>query len=418
MSWLDDLLRNYGQNQWEKMGIHTGSWGTPELGLGELASDAFSLVGGGSLRNHQGGSQLFGAFTPQPVSAADTGQTVLRTLEEQQRQQQQPGTIQGTTTTGDGGGGGGGGGGGPSPEEIARREEQAKLQQIANRLQQMRDIAQRNIGQARGVRDEVVGNIGSTFANLLSQAQTRKQSALDTLGREDINVQNLYGRAEGTARRAMESALTKNRMAARAMGMLNSSFYEDRQAQTREAALKSVADLSQEQAYKRGEIGTRTTETEQWFEQQASNIEREEATLKSQAEREYQNQVNAALDMERAYGIDSLAAAEQAQNEFQSKLNQIDQYIQDKGFRLLEIAAATGQNIGGVINQFSAINDQLSRALGVNQGLGRAQGLGDTLPTFGGVTTAEQMTNYLPFYQQQGQTQNEDEERLRQLGLL
>lgn len=305
---------------------------------------------------------------------------------------------------------------GPSAEEIARQELQSKLSAINARLQQMRDIAQRNIGTARGVRDEVIGNIAQTYANLTQQAQSRRNAALEALGQEDVGVQNLYGRAGGTARRAMESALTRNRMAARAMNRLDSSFYDELQAGATEGGRQAISDLAQEQAGKRAAIGTRKTETEDWFNQQASTIAQEEASLKSQAEREYQNQVNAAADMERAYGIDSLAAAEQAEREFSSKLAQIDAYIQDRGTQLIQLAAATGQNIGNVLNQYQAVNDTLSRALGINQALGRAQALPTTLPTLSGVTTAGQISNYLPWYQQQPQTpEDEVQQRLNQV---
>jgi len=305
---------------------------------------------------------------------------------------------------------------GPSADEIARQELQSKLSAINARLQQMRDIAQRNIGAARGVRDEVIGNIAQTYANLVQQAESRRNAALGALGQEDVGVQNLYGRAGGTARRAMESALTRNRMRARAMNQLNSSFYDQIQAATTEEARKALFDLEQEQAAKRAAIGTRRSETEDWFNQQASTIAQEEASLKSQAEREYQNQVNAAADMERAYGIDSLAAAEQAEREFSSKLAQIDAYIQDRGTQLIQLAAATGQNLGNVLNQYQAVNDTLSRALGINQALGRAQALPTTLPSLSGVSTAGQISNYLPWYQQQPQTpEDEVQQRLNQV---
>jgi len=305
---------------------------------------------------------------------------------------------------------------GPSAEEIARQELQSKLGAINARLQQMRDIAQRNIGTARGVRDEVIGNIGQTYANLTQQAESRRNAALGALGQEDVGVQDLYGRAGGTARRAMESALTRNRMRARALNQLNSSFYDQLQAATTEEARKAISDLAQEQAGKRAAIGTRKTETEDWFNQQASTIAQEEASLKSQAEREYQNQVNAAADMERAYGIDSLAAGEQAEREFSSKLAQIDAYIQDRGTQLIQLAAATGQNIGSVLNQYQAVNDTLSKTLGINRALGSAQSLPTNLPTFGEVTTAGQISNYLPWYQQQSQTpEDEVQQRLNQV---
>jgi len=426
MSWLDTLYpfqsgTSRWQNllEWAKLPF-TQSFSDIRKAVGQTAEDFSGRLG---LPVDLGVSELI-AGGPTQQTYRQAGATVKTALAPTNPTDTTKTTLNDTGGGGGGGGGGAGGGGGGqgdtgvrtlSPEEIAAQERQSKLNAIAARLQLMRDIARRNIETARGIRDEVVGNIANTFSNLRTSAQNRLNAALENLAQEDLGVLNLYGRAAGTARRAMESALTRNRMLARAMNRLNSSFYDDRQAGVVEGGRQSIADLAQEEAAKRAAIGTRKTETQNWFEQQVNNLEAEEAQLKSQAEREYQAQVNAAADMERAYGIDSLEAAEEAERQYASKLAQIDAYIQDRGARLLEVAAATGKNIGDVLNSFQAINDKLAQALGVNRALTYGQNLSSYLPTFSGVATSDQIANYLPFYQQQGSTRDEIEERLKRI---
>jgi hypothetical protein len=292
----------------------------------------------------------------------------------------------------------------------AQDARQSALNGILARLNLMRDVAGRNIEKARGVRDEVVGNIGTTYQNLKTSAENRKNTSLENLSQEDLNVQNLYGRAAGNARRAIDSALTRNRMLARAMNRLNSSFYDEMQSGTNETGARIIADIGTEEADKRSGIATRTTETKNWFEEQATNIEREEAQLKSQAEREYQDQVDEAVFAERAYGIDALEEAQNAENVYQSKLAQIDQYIQNKALRLAEISATAGDR-AGVINSFAAISPQLQQKLANATALNAVASLSDNIPTF--TTPTDGGSNYLALMSQQ--QPNEQEERLKRI---
>lgn len=292
----------------------------------------------------------------------------------------------------------------------AQAARESALNSVLARLNLMRDVAGRNIEKARGVRDEVVGNIGTTYQNLKTSAENRKNTSLENLSQEDLNVQNQYGRAAGNARRAIDSALTRNRMLARAMNRLNSSFYDEMQAGTNETGARIIADIGTEEAGKRSSIATRTTETKNWFEEQATNIEREEAQLKSQAEREYQDQVDEAAFAERAYGIDALEEAQNAENVYQSKLDAIDQYIQNKALRLAEISATAGDR-AGVINSFAAISPQLQQKLANASALNAVASLSNNIPTF--TTPTGGGSNYLAMMGQQ--QPNEQEERLKRI---
>lgn len=296
--------------------------------------------------------------------------------------------------------------------DLAGNEQQSAVQAILSRLQMMRDIANRNMGEARGVRDEIKSNIGTTYGSLRDTASTQLNAALDRLRQEGIDVQNLYGRAGGDSRRAFESALTRNRMLNRAQGTLGSSFYTDAQTDTTNRAASAQDDIRTEEAGKQAGIATRTTETDNWFKQKAVEIDQEEASLLGQADSEYQKQVNAAMDMERSYGIDSEEQLRNAENDYASKLQGIKDYIQNKQLTL----ASIGQKASGIGSAISGYDWS-------------GGGLGDTLANTSGLDRAKSITsNMINSFQpgvsniysldQLGPRTNTYEEELRRLGLL
>jgi hypothetical protein len=281
--------------------------------------------------------------------------------------------------------------------DLAEQERQSRLNSILANLGLMRQQADYLIGRAGGVRDEVLGNIASTYGGLRRQAETSRDTSLANLAQEDINTQNLYGRAQGAVRRALESALTKNRMRARAMNRLNSSFYDDIQAEAIEGGRRSVADLMSEEAGKRQAIGTRKTETKNWFEQQLTNIGAEEARLKSQAEREYQDAVNQAAYMEQAYGIDSVEQAEEAERVFRSRLDSINEYINNKTWDTL--LGNNARTISSTLSSYQPINSALQSVLSNTQGLNKSQSYTQNVPTFSSVNQGDK-TSLLAYFQQ------------------
>lgn len=295
----------------------------------------------------------------------------------------------------------------------ARSGFDAELEAIKSSLAAIADVARKSIDRARGVRDEVVGNIGTTYKNLLDQARQKKQSSLETLQGERINTANTYGRAQGTARRAMESALMKNRMLARATNRMDSSFYDDRQAEATGSTARSIADLEGEEAAKLTGIGTRESDTKNWYDTTSVTLGQEEGQLKSKAELEFQDQVSQANYMEQNYGIDATLKKQQAVSNYQSRLDGINQYIQNKALALGEVATkATAQT--GNINSYAAINPTLQKALSRNQATTDAATTANKITSMGGVATPRLAVDPNAFIK--GESTYED--TLRKLGLL
>ncbi len=296
--------------------------------------------------------------------------------------------------------------------DLAGNEQQSAVQAILSHLQMMRDIANRNMGEARGVRDEIKSNIGTTYGSLRDTASTQLNAALDRLRQEGIDVQNLYGRAGGDSRRAFESALTRNRMLNRAQGTLGSSFYTDAQTDTTNRAASAQDDIRTEEAGKQAGIATRTTETDNWFKQKAVEIDQEEASLLGQADSEYQKQVNAAMDMERSYGIDSEEQLRNAENDYASKLQGIKDYIQNKQLTLASIGQKAS-GIGSAISGYDWSGGGLGETLANTSGLDRAKSITSNM-----INSFQPGVSNIYSLDQLGPRTNTYEEELRRLGLL
>ncbi len=403
------------------------NWWDPrkyEFGLSEKLSDVF-----GQGRTGQGGSNMFGdqsKTTLVPAGISASGQTKFAPMGQSGAygntlynannrpnytayNDTSPGGNTNTSTTNQNTNSTDGNTG---FVDLAAMERASRLNAIRNNLNFIKDQVQRSIGEARGVRDEVVGNIGKTYSNLIKAAEGKRDTSLENLGQEEIDTQNTYGRAKGNARRATQSALLKNRLMARALNRLDSSFYEDRQHETNLEGARAQSQLGDEEAGKLAGIGTRKTEVKNWFEQQSANIEQERAQLESEAERDYQRQVNAALDTERGFSLDSVEQAEEAERTFASRLNQIREYIQGKASRIAEIAASAG-NYDQSISSFEAVNPALARILSNMQGLNMAQKVIEGLPTFTNVTDSGQDIGFM-----RESKRDDYEERLRRFGLL
>jgi hypothetical protein len=314
--------------------------------------------------------------------------------------------------------GGGSTGGAPTDNnnlgDNAKAGLDAELEAIKSSLSAIAGVAQKSIDRARGVRDELVSNIGTTYGGLRTAAAGKSDASLENLTQEDIGVQNTYGRAQGTARRAMDSALAKNRMLARATNRMDSSFYDDRQAGTTEGTARSIADLQGEAAGKRAGIGTRKTETNNWYNQTDVTLGQEEAQLKSQADRDLQDQVDQANYMEQNFNIDATLKKQQAVNEYQSKLDGINNYILSKATTEGTIAnkAATQK---GSINSYEAINPTLQSILAKTTGLQGAEKTANEITDTSGVVNPTVATDPTQFIRNKASTY---EEELRKLGIL
>ena len=249
------------------------------------------------------------------------------------------GSVNGVTSptidkTGNGGGGNGGGtptgggnnGGGKSQEQIAQERYNAAKNAVLSRLQMMKDEAGRLRGEAQKGFDFTTGEVGKNYESLKTLSKEKLQQALDTLTAQDVSTQNMYGRVAGNARRAMESAIGRNRGMYRALGSLGSSFYTNAQGDTTNQGMNAVNDTAVEEAAKRGAIGTQKSATTTDFTQNDVAIGAEETKLKQAALDKYNTDVANANLLEKNYNIDSEQAISEANSNLDSALNQIREY--------------------------------------------------------------------------------------------
>ena len=241
----------------------------------------------------------------------------------------------GTAPSGDTGGSPSPSGGDPSGGdgklvENAKSAYDIAKEAIISRLGMMKEEANRLRTSAKGKYDFASGEIGKNYGALKDLSAEKLKSAYGYLDQEDVGVQNLYGRSAGNSRRAMESALTRNRMLHRAMGSLGSSFYTNAQGDTTNQGMNAVNDLGVEETGKRAQIGTRRSETGIQFAHNDLAIGAEETSLKNQALTDYNEAIGNADLLEKNYNIDSTEAIGQANNQLTSALGQIREYVMSK----------------------------------------------------------------------------------------
>lgn len=252
--------------------------------------------------------------------------------------------------------------------DIARRALESKLAGINARLAAMREEGTRQIGVAGGIKDELINNVTNRFAGLETEAGVARGKADAALGEEDRGVVRDYAKSQGSLNRSSERAEAKNRSLARATGIGNSSFYADQQSNLNSSLVDKTAGLQNEEDSKLAGIKQRVSEVATWFEQKKTDLAHEAATLKSQAERAYQDQVGKIQFAQQTYGIDQEGAAEQAQLEFEGKLASISQYIADKANQAQQIASSAAQQAAS-IQGLQAVDPRLSGILAQNSGM-------------------------------------------------
>lgn len=117
----------------------------------------------------------------------------------------------------------------------------------------------------------------NTGTGLLGAAKNSQQTQDRALNQNDLDTILKYSQAGGNARRAMESAINKNRMFARARGTLGSSFYDQLQGDTANTAAKTISNIGTEEAGKRTEIAGKRTDLQNWLTSQLANYKAEKA---------------------------------------------------------------------------------------------------------------------------------------------
>jgi hypothetical protein len=386
------LYKTTGVNIGPLKNVHAGSWGgLPDVGATEWVKSA---------RASEPTSNIKGPY----------GQTSYITPQA---------NLQIPTTSGGGGGGTGdvlgantqaptGTSTGDNGQAEAEAQRQRELDIIRQRLESFKTRAASEREQAQGRFNDFKTSAGSRFQTLRDQLSNTVSSSLENLGQEKVNTQNLYGRAAGTARQAMESAVRGNRTQARAQNRLNSSFYDDRQADTRLQFGKGIADTATEEAGKVAGIGTRETETKNYGETEEQKLGQEENDLVTEAQQQLNTDLAEAEQLERVGLVDYASAENDILTRHASRLDAIRNYIDNRNLRLTELAATYGNKIGG----YQAITPELSSTLSNNSALNNVNTLATSYNT--PVTTTASAGNKLAF---RGST-DENQRRLEELGLL
>ena len=214
---------------------------------------------------------------------------------------------------------------------IAEEERQARIKAAKAKLDKIKERVQGMKDSAGRIKEQTLKTIKENYDQLKGLSITKKLSSLGELVREGTNVQNIYGKTAGNARRAMESANTRNRVLARAMGLGGSSFYKDAQDNTTNEGMNSINDSAEEEAAKLAAIEERKATTGKEYDVNDVAIRGEEGTLNTNANENYNNAIsNADLVLGTGYADDEEALSG-IETDFGSKLTNIAEYLKNLG---------------------------------------------------------------------------------------
>lgn len=220
----------------------------------------------------------------------------------------------------------------------------SSLQAIQNRLNEVRNSARSKINQAASDRDYILNTLSTRYPELINRVNQQRESSLGELDTQEKKLQYIYDKANAQARRRSESAALQNRMIARAGNRLGSSFYDETVAQNRENLNSTLGESDMERADKIGAVGTQRTETNQFFDNTVNDLEFQRKTAEDQAVREYQKNVADAEALERAGVLDFGEGEAQARSVLDSRLGQIDAFVQNLAMRRQELDASLGRS--------------------------------------------------------------------------
>lgn len=242
------------------------------------------------------------------------------------------------------------------------------LDLIKARLDETRRLAREKVSNAGSERDYLLNYLKEQYGGLQTRATERLGTSLETLNQEGTGLETLYAKAAGNQRRRTANNETTNRQRARALNRLDSSFYDDIQAENSQDLVRSLGTLDTEEAGKQAALGTRKTETNQYFTNIQQDLDREQADQEHQAQSEYKRALQEADALDRAGVLDYGEGVAQAQQALQSRLDSIAEAAENMKLQRMQIAGQIASQ-GGNINSFNAIDQQLQGTLGNNSGL-------------------------------------------------
>lgn len=422
MGWLDNLKSNLKN-------IHIGSWGTPDLGVTEAIAD----IKGAPRDPTTGGSQNYGSMATSPSYTQNINQAKQLASQRQASSSQKTTNNGGNTTLNN------------SPTnpgtDLVTNENNnynSRVKASQDRLKSLVDDIRWQMGQADTTRDYLKGSANDMYygnttdddttndVGLFGLSKNKRESSLKAIADELSGVVNTYegidgkggliqgnrenqgrmndqldqttsetgteySKSLGSNQRAIDSAMTRNRMRARASGTLGSSFYDTAQNQTENTGMANAGGLLQERAGKVADIGRTRGENNQWYEQKDVGLKTELGNKKSalgsrktdtetyfdkfdldlgnelktsvQAiDDEWAKTRKGLLTQEQIYGINNEEELAQLDYDHNQSLNQIQQYVMNKQ-NVRDALASKATGFSSTLNSRPVFGEKASAVL-------------------------------------------------------
>lgn len=262
------------------------------------------------------------------------------------------------------------------------------LDLINARLNATRQQAAEQVTQALSAKNDLMGFLDTQYGNLSTSANNKRDTSLQTLDQEATDTGNQYLGAQGNERRRSANQETANRERARALNRLDSSFYDNAQSGNTADLTRALGVLDNENASKQAGIGTRKTDTSNYFTDILQNLDLQKTQYQKQAIDQYNQAVSQAEALNRAGLNDFGGDIQNANNATQSRLNSIAGILSNLG-QIPGLASSSVANGASAINGFSANDANLTSLLGNNSGLNSV--LSRVLPQIGSGITSSQI---------------------------
>lgn len=429
MGFLDSLVKNL-----KDVGVHQGStkiFGvipTPDFSISESIADAKAIP-----RDANGGSQNWGDYTPNNNNTQKIVNSAL--------QQRAVNTANRNATTNTGGNGGGTVNN-PSPGTNLNQNENdnynARVKASQGRLNALIDNIRYQMGQADTTRDYLKQSANDMYygnttdedttndTGLFGLSKNKRDSSLkaladeltgvtneyegidgqgglikgnrdnqvrmnDELDRTNADTLNTYSASLGSNAKAVEGAMARNRVRARASGIGSSSFFDTAQNNTENTGLSNAGNLLSEQANKVAGIASDRGENNQWYEQKDVGLKNEMSGKKTAIntrttdttnyfdkfdldlgnelkgnlqtiDDDWQKTRKNLITQEQIYGINNEEELANLDYEHQQNLNAITEYVMNKQ-NVRDALATQAKGQSSKINSYNAVDDKTRAVL-------------------------------------------------------
>lgn len=228
------------------------------------------------------------------------------------------------------------------------------------------DIIRRSLDNALGnlgsTKDSLLDQIGATYGNVRQQAQDTLSKNVAALNQDTTDVNQGYANTKTEQSRLLSDTQLRNRNLARALGDLNSSFYEGAQNKANAATQANVSNLSQNQRSQLDQIAQEIANQNTDYGTKLLGLSNDEASARNNVLNQYQQGVGNANTASQN-SLDNIALTLASLQQQGSRLGQVTNPIADATSKVNLLKAINTSGLVPVTSQNQGVYDQAVQAV-------------------------------------------------------